>query len=342
MDISSAWNTAGVRDGTHILEIKAMDETGNYVIHAIEVWTDNSGPVIYAVTLPNNNTRVDGSFFVQLYVVDTIGVAEVSYNFGESEKVMLFENKATGFYEAEIITCSDGLDLNDGAHDLTITAMDTVGLSTQITRSLIVDNTGPEINIQSPTPSETASGDFEFFVIVDDNAGVENVYIRIDKGEWTEMKKEGDDSYTYTWNTRKVYNGKYDVDFKAMDALGNENTESTTVKVDNFPMLAFIIFIVVLIIFLILMVVSWSKGAKPEYPVSKEKEPEMPKEEEEVPPPPEKATMVTLSDEEEIDEIIEELGEGETPGPPPRLEPSEELVEDETDKMAPPEPEEDY
>lgn len=346
-DISTSWDTAELEDGTHTLEIRAMDRAGHSVTQAIEVRTDNNGPTIDVVSLPNNNTHVDGSFFIQVYIEDVIGLDKVSYKFDDSESVRMFVNRATGFYEAKVVTDSTGLGLSDGTHDFTITAVDTAGLKTEIKRSIIVDNTGPNVLIVSPTPSDIVSGDVEFFVTVTDISDVERVYIRIDKGQWKEMKKRGDDSYIYNWNSRKVYNGKYDVDVKAVDTLGNEIKESTVVKVDNFPWLGFIVFIIGLAVLLILMMASWPKKEKPGYPAEEEEAPSEPEkeEEEEVPPPPEKATIAELlgEEEEEIDEIVEGIEESEVPpAPPQKSEPSEELYEDETDKLAPPEPEDEY
>jgi hypothetical protein len=223
-------------------------------------------------------------------------------------------------------------------------ATDAAELSTSITRSVYVDNSGPGItNIK---PKGTVSGDVEFSVTVTDDTDVSKVYIRIDKGSWSEMKKGSGDTYTYTWNSREAYNGKYDVDFKAVDTLGNEDEESTTVTVDNMPWLGIIIFLVGLVALLVLMVISRGKKTpKPKPPVVEEEptEPEEPTEED-IPPPPEKATMVDLEeevveDEGEVEEIVED-DEGE--GPTSKTKSPVELYEDEMDKLAPPAPEEEY
>jgi predicted RNA-binding Zn-ribbon protein involved in translation (DUF1610 family) len=94
-----------------------------------------------------------------------------------------------------------------------------------------------------------------------DATGIKTVQISIDKGDWKDMKEE-DGKYVYNWNSRKFYNGKYDVDVRAVDTLGNEAKASSDIKVDNFPMLVFLIFIIVLVIFLVLMIVSWGRKPK--------------------------------------------------------------------------------
>jgi hypothetical protein len=175
------------------------------------------------------------------------------------------------------------------------------------------------------------------------------------------LKEGSDDTYVYTWNSRVMYNGEYDVDVKAVDGLGNENEKSSTVNVDNFPMTIFLIFIVGLVIFAILMAVSWSRGPKKPVPMQKteaeapaetaeEEVPEAPEkamitelaeDEEDLPPPPGKASMVSLEEESGVKEVYEcpecgtQLTEFDTVCPKCGVE----LTDDE-DKLEPPAPEE--
>ncbi len=262
VDLNTAWDTTQLVDGNHILEIRATDEAGHSYTQVMEIRTDNNAPLIYIVSAPLDNSRVGSSFFVQVYAEDLMGIAQVTYRFDVGEDIRIYENPETGFYEVEVVTDETGLDIDDGAHDFTISAMDRSGLSTEVARNYTVDNTGPDIIITKPGVSKKVNGDVEFLVSVVDGAGVNVVYIRIDKGSWMEMKEIGEFTYSYTWNSRKVYNGKYDVDVKAGDALGNEMEESITVEVDNFPMFGFLIFIVVLVILLVLMMLSWGKKPK--------------------------------------------------------------------------------
>jgi flagellar hook assembly protein FlgD len=201
-----------------------------------------------------------------MYAMDAVELVEVTYQIGNLTPVKMFENIATGFYEAEISVES----LSDDDYTLTITATDSVGLETEISTTITVDNSGPAITIAKPAKGKTVKGDVEFIVEVTDATGIATVQISIDKGEWKDMKLE-DGKYVYNWNSRKFYNGKYDVDVRAVDTLGNEAKASSDINVDNFPMLAFLIFIIVLVIFLVLMIVSW--GRKPKSKTPKIEEP---------------------------------------------------------------------
>lgn len=299
VSILSQWDTTDLEDGTHMLSVMATDYAGHEVIQMVSVRTDNNGPELYAVTMPKENERVGSTFLIQLEVRDVLSVSEVTYRFDLDDPVRMFVNKETDFYEAEVVTDESGHDLTDGDYTLYIEATDAAGHTTELTRALYVDNSGPQITFSSPSSGQTVDNDVKFRVSVVDGAGVEEVFIRINKGAWMEMSsKEGSETYTYTWNSRQAYNGEYDVDIRAVDGLGNENQKSSTINVDNFPLTIFIIFIIVLVVLLILVVVSWSKGPK-SAPPKKKKEAKTPEEEEEVQQPPEKAMMSELSDDEE-------------------------------------------
>jgi hypothetical protein len=266
VDIDVDWDTSALADGAHTVMVKAMDEPGHYVMQTIEVTTDNTEPGLYAVMVPENDEHVGASFFVSVDAMDMVGLEMVTYHFGNLSTVMMFVNKETGFYEADITTTH----LEDGDNKLYITATDSAGFSTQIERNIFVDNSGPVIEFVEPKDGDTVDADWKFIVTITDDTEIESVFIRIDKEDWLEMK-EKDGQYMYTWNTRLVYNGKYDIDVKAVDTLGNEAEESITVEVDNFPLLGFIIFIIGLVLFLTLMVVSWVRGSKPKKEKKKKK-----------------------------------------------------------------------
>jgi hypothetical protein len=316
VDIMVQWDTSDLEDGTHTLSIMAMDAAGHMVVETLNVMTDNNGPEIFAVSIPETDERVGRNFLIQVDVRDAMSVSEVTYRFDTRDSVRMFVNKETDFYEAMIDTVEEGL-TTDGEYTLYVEAVDTAGHSTEINRVINLDTTGPQITMTRPSSGQKVKDDVNFMVTVIDGADVEEVYIRIDKGPWMEMSsQEGSDTYTYTWNSRMVYNGEYDVDFKAVDGLGNENEKTYTVNVDNFPMTIFLIFIIGLVVFLILMAVSWRKGPKKAPKEKKQPEASEAMEEEDVPPAPDKAAITELSDDEE------------TPPPPPEKASISEITED--------------
>jgi hypothetical protein len=297
-DIATPWDTTLIRDGAHTIDFMVTDEAGHMTTSVIEVRSDNNGPDIFVVYMPAEDSRVGSSFMVAVEVVDIHEISEVSYSFGSNSSTRMFMNIGTGFYEATLVT--EGLD--DEPYTLVITAEDIAGQSSSFSRQLIVDNTGPSIEILKPT-SEKVEGNVEFVIEVTDLAGVAHVYLSIDKGPWLELRQNADGNYIFNWNSKGIVNGKYDVDVKAEDTLGNEHITSTTVTVDNFPIVGFMIFLIVLIILVVLMVVSLSKGKKPKSKAPKEDtfpEPEI-KDDEEPAQSEEVLDLDDLKDDLEVD-----------------------------------------
>jgi hypothetical protein len=155
VDLSIAWDTSMVNDGGHTIDIKLTDEAGRMTMQTVSVSTDNNAPELYSVYWPSEN--IAKSFKIQMYAMDAVKLVEVTYQIGNLTPVKMFENIATGFYEAEISVES----LSDKEHDLTITATDSVGLETVISTKITVDNTGPVIDIVKPAKGKTVKGDVD-------------------------------------------------------------------------------------------------------------------------------------------------------------------------------------
>jgi hypothetical protein len=165
-------------------------------------------------------------------------------------------------------------------------------------------------------PTGVLKDDVKFVLTVtDEYSEVAHVYMRINKGRWFEMHMDEDGQYVYTWNSKTAANGKYDVEFLAEDAIGNQASDSMVITVDNFPLWGFLIFLIVLIILLVLMIISWPRGGK------KKKKSKAPKEDISI-EPEEPEPEIPEPEEEELD-----LG-GIDESPEPELRSSEEFMDD--------------
>jgi hypothetical protein len=280
----------------------------------IEVVTDNHGPSIHVVSMPAAGSIVGSEFMIHVEIIDVHEIDEVSYTFGTNESMRMFKNMATGFYEATVVTGSDG------ATDLVITAMDIGGRDSTYTRSITVDNTAPTIVREKP--SGVLKDDVKFVLTVtDDISEVTHVYMRINKQRWIEMHKDEDGQYVYTWNSKTAANGKYDVEFMAEDAIGNQASDSMVITVDNFPLWGFLIFLIVLIILLVLMIISWPRGGK------KKKKSKAPKEEISIEPEEPEPEIPEPEEEETLD--LGEISES----PEPELRSSDEFMDNKEDNL---------
>lgn len=324
-----SWDHSALGDGEHDISARAKDGSGKSVEEMVTIFVDNTPPQLKIVNMPGEFSHVGSSFFIQLNIEDSLGVASVNYRFDNGSVVDMFVNKETGFYEAEVVTNSTGYNIEDGYHDLIITAIDLAGLEKSVTRRLYVDNTGPDITTKRPGSRATVSGEVNFQVEISDDTGTAEVYIRIGDGSWNEMRLDKfSGEYYYNWDSENAYNGKYDVDIKAVDSLGNvqEFQSAYVITVDNFPWIWLYIFLAGLIVLSLLAILNWvitEKPAKPKKEKPREELPEGPSPpplREEMLRPPAKATITELPPEKEKivmeeEEELPPLDEDELPPP---------------------------
>ena len=129
--------------------------------------------------------------------------------------------------------------LSDGKHDLRIYARDIVENEIDKTFSFIVDNTPPEIIIQSPKNGTTVSNSLQIdFKVKDANladSDVSNMSI-LAPGKITIFPFNGTllkDVNSYVFDTTSIDDGVYDLDITAIDMAKNEQTQVISFTVDH-------------------------------------------------------------------------------------------------------------
>jgi hypothetical protein len=123
---------------------------------------------------------------------------------------------------------SSPITLDDGIHNLTITATDKAGNSRSVSQTVFVDTTGPVIS-QFSTGTSGINGWYVSAVNVnatasDDGSGLQgDVEVSMDNGS--------------TWNAVPVQlsDGLHDLTYRAYDRAGNLSTSSASVSIDTTP-----------------------------------------------------------------------------------------------------------
>ena len=129
--------------------------------------------------------------------------------------------------------------LSDGKHDLRIYARDIVENEVDKTFSFIVDNTPPEIFIESPKNGTTVSNSLQIdFKVKDANladSGFSNMSI-LGPGKITIFPLNGTllkDVNSYVFNTTSIDDGVYELDITSIDMAKNEQIKTISFTVDH-------------------------------------------------------------------------------------------------------------
>jgi len=96
--------------------------------------------------------------------------------------------------------------------------------------NVYIDLQPPQIKIVSPTDGETLHGTVTILAEVQDNEGIVQVeFLANDKL----LKGFISSPYEYAWNTCGIIDGTYTLKVRATNLLGNQNSETINVKVNN-------------------------------------------------------------------------------------------------------------
>jgi thermitase len=134
-------------DGEHKLKATAYDTQNQTSSIQITLYFDNidNPPTINSVSVYNNQI-VSGTIVVSVNCSDDKGISKVQLQIESTN----YEDTSSP-YQFTINT----KDFSDGENVLTITVFDTIGQTTSTTRTLIFDNTPPQVSISTPVSDGT-------------------------------------------------------------------------------------------------------------------------------------------------------------------------------------------
>jgi hypothetical protein len=259
-------DTTELSDGTHVITVRAVDNSGKTATTSAEIIVDNTAPDLSVASMPARGAHIAGEHVLAVHADDAIGIVGVVVAIDGGEPLPVFLNPETGFYEwtfdSAMLDATGGRIYGDGERTMIFTATDAAGHSTDLSHSLYVDNTGPELSELAPSRG-TVKDRVIFRATVNDPSGVEEVLVRLDQGPWRSMTKQQDGTWTWEWETDVSDNVEdLPVYFKAIDSLGNSKEESVSITVDNFNWW-WVALVVVLVILGVLFFMLWRWGYLP-------------------------------------------------------------------------------
>jgi hypothetical protein len=232
-----AWNSAGVPNGSHVIQSVARDAAGNtgssstaWVTVSNSTTADTSAPTV-TLTSPANSAVLNGTATLSANALDNVGVTSVQFWINGS----LAGTDTTAPYSMGWNTTV----VANAQHSIYAVARDAAGNSgTSTTATVTVNNsaadaTPPVVGAITPANGTTISGTATLAAAVTDNVGVVGVRFLIDG-----VQVGAEDltaPYQTTWVTTSANNGTRNIEVQARDAAGNNAEASVNVTVNNLP-----------------------------------------------------------------------------------------------------------
>jgi hypothetical protein len=213
-------DTTTLTYGTHTLAVEAFDPAGNQTMSSgIYIIVDN--PPKVSITNPSN-TNINGIINILINATDDNQVSYVD---------LYIENvKQTRITSPPYSYIWDTRTFLDGSHTISATACDSAGQTQSASNNIIIDNTGPTINITGPL-NPKIYGLINIMANALDNSGVALVEFYIDNIKQVTFNNP---PFSYNWDTSGCsVNSIHNITVKAYDQQGNMQQATMNVIVTN-------------------------------------------------------------------------------------------------------------
>jgi hypothetical protein len=226
-----SWNTNGAALGSHTIQTKATDTTGNVSSSAVAAVTlaDQTAPTA-SITAPVGGAVIRGSAVpVSATSTDNIGTVGVQFKL---DGVNLGAEDTTSPYSISWDTTT----ATNAAHSLTAVARDAAGNTfTSSAVSVTADNVVPTVSITAPAAGATISGSsVAVSANATDNVSVSSVQFKVDGNNVG--SSDTTSPYSTTLNTTALTNAAHNLTAVATDSAGNTTTSSAiSITVNNVP-----------------------------------------------------------------------------------------------------------
>ena len=229
-----AAGTVALSEGSNTITVSAKDATNKVGGASIMVVLDTTAPQV-ALVAPSNGSVVRGLADLQISASDPLpgsGVAKVDLELDSTP----LETLTSAPFETTLDTTS----LADGNHTLKAIAFDGKGNSASSTIQVSVDNTAPQISIQTPLNNSFVNGTIDFTAQASDSgSGLKSITMlaggvapSVDASITYSVPLASNTRFAKEDTTRRS-DGSLVLTARAIDAAGNEATATVTVIADN-------------------------------------------------------------------------------------------------------------
>jgi hypothetical protein len=226
---ASAWNSATVANGAHVLAAVARDAAGNQnsVSVSVTVANDTTAPFVWFDS-PVDGAPVTAAINLVADAWDDVGVAGVQFTLDGS-------NLGAEHTAAPFTLVWNSATVPSGAHVLGATARDAAGNqhSASVTLMVANDTTAPTVTFATPVDGASLAATVAVLADASDNVAVVGVQFTLDGVDLGIEQMEV--PYAVIWDSGTVSNGTHVLAAIARDVTGNRQTASVSVEVLNLP-----------------------------------------------------------------------------------------------------------
>ncbi|MEW5759723.1 MAG: Ig-like domain-containing protein, partial [Candidatus Thermoplasmatota archaeon] len=223
----SDFDTTKVSEGAHTLTVRAIDLSGHFTETSIEIFIDNSLPIVL-IASPTQNQYIEGTYTFRILAKDNVGIDRVEINVS-GRTISTTYNTVTGYYEVIINSFQE----NDGKYNVTAKAYDKAGkLATHGPIDFYIDNRYPELSILYPNDGAYVCGTFDIKANSTDTPYTPIVECKIDNGNYIKMNDAGN-YWNITWDTTALSDGMHTITIRSYDSLNHIAIQTITVTIDN-------------------------------------------------------------------------------------------------------------
>ena len=219
VELNTSYTFRNLSDGSHTVDVKAVDNASNENTTSVTFTVDTTAPEL-TIDSPLNGTI----FNITTNVTVSWTASDATSGISHYE----IRSNSGNWTDVELNTSYTFTELSDDSYTVEVKVIDNASNENTTSVKFTVDTRAPEVAITSPADGarlNTAN------VMVswngsDATSGIDHYEIRIDSGNWTDVKLNR--SYTFT----NLLDGSHTVDVKAIDNEGNKNRASVTFTVD--------------------------------------------------------------------------------------------------------------